>query len=259
MTEPVFEELEPRGGERHAVSDGTVVGRENCEVVLDDPEVSRQHAAFRLSDAGLTVEDLGSSNGTYVNDRQIASPTVLSAGDTVRFGTTLWRLESAPAPGTIISPRAPETALQPDEAPVREPTERLPATPEPEAPAPPPEPPRERPAPTPPEPAAAPPSAAAAPAGSHGDVPMPPDPAVSAVLPRAAPAAASPPAFETVGSARSGRGSAARSDVATGVSFAVILATAIALVIYFGARDESDDDAEGNGATPPAAQIRPAE
>ncbi len=50
--------------------------------------VSREHAAIRYTESGWTVEDLGSTNGTYVNDTELAAhqPYSLRSGDTVRLG-----------------------------------------------------------------------------------------------------------------------------------------------------------------------------
>lgn len=55
----------------------------------DDPELSRQHARIRKTAGGdLEIEDLGSTNGTYVNDRRIQAPTRLRPGDVVEVGQT---------------------------------------------------------------------------------------------------------------------------------------------------------------------------
>jgi EmrB/QacA subfamily drug resistance transporter len=52
-----------------------------------DPELSRRHASASLLDPGrLLVEDLGSTNGTFVNDHRIAAPTVVGPGDAVQVG-----------------------------------------------------------------------------------------------------------------------------------------------------------------------------
>lgn len=66
-----------------------VVGRSpQAELVLDDPGVSWMHAAVTLAGDGLLVRDLGSSNGTYVNDAQkkIVGPTVVKRNDTLLIG-----------------------------------------------------------------------------------------------------------------------------------------------------------------------------
>jgi pSer/pThr/pTyr-binding forkhead associated (FHA) protein len=59
-----------------------------CELVLDDPTVSRRHATLLRAGGGLVVCDDGSLNGTWLNDRRISSPVSLAAGDRVRIGSS---------------------------------------------------------------------------------------------------------------------------------------------------------------------------
>jgi hypothetical protein len=66
----------------------TLVGRSaNCQVTLDDPLVSREHARIRIQDATATVEDLGSRNGVQVGGQPITRAVALSSGDRIRIGT----------------------------------------------------------------------------------------------------------------------------------------------------------------------------
>jgi hypothetical protein len=58
-----------------------------CDVVLDDPGSSRQHARIRRTETGFVITDLGSTNGTLVNGRQIQEQELLD-GDTVTIGET---------------------------------------------------------------------------------------------------------------------------------------------------------------------------
>ena len=68
---------------------GAVLGRSrDCEVVLDDANVSRRHAEIRPSGASWTVRDLGSTNGVKVNGRRIDAAQSLKPGDTIEIGTT---------------------------------------------------------------------------------------------------------------------------------------------------------------------------
>jgi hypothetical protein len=87
-----------------------------------DTEISRQHARFRrLGDGRVLVEDLGSTNGTYVNGQRIAAPRVLSPGDQVQLGKTLLRFDApaaAPAPAPAAAAPAPVAAQAPAAAPV---------------------------------------------------------------------------------------------------------------------------------------------
>ena len=60
-----------------------VIGRgDDCDLVVDDEKVSRHHAALEQSaDGVLTLSDLGSSNGTFVNARRITEPVTLHGGE----------------------------------------------------------------------------------------------------------------------------------------------------------------------------------
>lgn len=77
----------PRAGLTYILGEGeTIAGRsEDVDIFLGDVTVSRQHARFRVDEAGLTVEDLRSTNGTYVNaERQDRAD--LQPGDEVIIG-----------------------------------------------------------------------------------------------------------------------------------------------------------------------------
>jgi FHA domain len=86
----IFVERKPAEGREQALSDGMTIGREGCDVNLMDQEVSRRHAAIRSADGSFAIGDLGSTNGTFVNDERITGARVLSHGDTVRLGSTVW-------------------------------------------------------------------------------------------------------------------------------------------------------------------------
>ena len=58
-----------------------------CDLVVDDPGVSRQHARIRRTESGYIITDLGSTNGTLVNGRQVQEQT-LEDGDTITIGET---------------------------------------------------------------------------------------------------------------------------------------------------------------------------
>jgi pSer/pThr/pTyr-binding forkhead associated (FHA) protein/S1-C subfamily serine protease len=73
-------------GRRVEVTAELVVGREDADLVLDDPQVSRRHAAVRPADGGLEIEDLGSANGTSVNGTPIKGSQPLHNGDVVEVG-----------------------------------------------------------------------------------------------------------------------------------------------------------------------------
>ncbi len=75
-------------GQRFACNGDTIsIGRQaDCGVCLDDPAVSRKHARLVRSGEHFTIEDLGSSNGTYVNGNRINGKEQLTEDDTLQIG-----------------------------------------------------------------------------------------------------------------------------------------------------------------------------
>ncbi len=68
---------------------GFVIGRSRgCDLVLDDPGVSRRHVEIRLADDGWIIRDLGSTNGIFLNRSHIDSAAVLRSGDRIELGET---------------------------------------------------------------------------------------------------------------------------------------------------------------------------
>jgi pSer/pThr/pTyr-binding forkhead associated (FHA) protein len=66
------------------------VGRaDKCHLVLDDTYVSQVHARIFAKGDSFLVEDLGSTNGTYLNRRRITAPAELHRGDQVKIGKTV--------------------------------------------------------------------------------------------------------------------------------------------------------------------------
>jgi ABC-type multidrug transport system ATPase subunit/pSer/pThr/pTyr-binding forkhead associated (FHA) protein len=73
------------GGHRIPVDGDVTIGRApQSTLTIDDPEVSRSHARVYREGSTYKVEDLGSANGTFLNDHRIAGPAMLSDGDRVR-------------------------------------------------------------------------------------------------------------------------------------------------------------------------------
>ena len=70
-----------------------VMGRApECELPLDDTYISQQHARIFAKDGHWYVEDLGSTNGTSVNDQRLAAPARVQPGDRISLGTTVVEL-----------------------------------------------------------------------------------------------------------------------------------------------------------------------
>ena len=83
----------PRKGEHFAIGDEMTIGRAaGCHITIDDTFVSQLHARVFHRDGAVMVEDLGSTNGTAVNDRRITTAVALAKGDRVRVGDTVLEL-----------------------------------------------------------------------------------------------------------------------------------------------------------------------
>jgi hypothetical protein len=73
---------------------GVTLGRSRqCDVVLEDPNVSRRHAELRPRGGSWVLTDLGSTNGSRVNGRALSGPTVVRPGDEIELGTAVMRFE----------------------------------------------------------------------------------------------------------------------------------------------------------------------
>src|SRR3954464_8974073 len=74
-------------GMEYEVGDGAVMGRgDQAEIRLEDPFASSRHAKLTRQGGIVVLEDLGSTNGTYLNEEILAGPQPLHAGDRVRIG-----------------------------------------------------------------------------------------------------------------------------------------------------------------------------
>jgi hypothetical protein len=104
------------------VEDELLIGRnaEGAGKLAEDEEISRSHARVSLSPGGLcSVEDLGSTNGTFVNGLRITGPTTVSEGDTIELGETTLAVREVPPSGADQPPPPPpgERVSQPTVAP----------------------------------------------------------------------------------------------------------------------------------------------
>jgi pSer/pThr/pTyr-binding forkhead associated (FHA) protein len=77
-------------GRTFALGDEVTVGRAaGCQVTIDDSYASQLHARVYARDGTWYVEDLGSTNGTYLNRRKVTGPMVLQRGDKLQIGNTV--------------------------------------------------------------------------------------------------------------------------------------------------------------------------
>jgi pSer/pThr/pTyr-binding forkhead associated (FHA) protein len=79
-------------GKTFAVTDNAVIGRQpDCDIPIPAEEVSRHHARLKVTADGVLVEDMGSANGTYINDKRTQSG-LLKPGEELRLDTVRFLL-----------------------------------------------------------------------------------------------------------------------------------------------------------------------
>ncbi len=104
------------------LDDELLIGRhaDGAGRLADDDEISRSHARISLDRSGFcAIEDLGSTNGTFVNGLRVGGPQTLSVGDTIEVGGTTLVVRELPIPATERSLKAvpPQPTVTPSEKP----------------------------------------------------------------------------------------------------------------------------------------------
>jgi hypothetical protein len=101
----------PDKGREVAVAESCEIGREDgVDLVLRDRLVSRRHVRLCRGPGEVTVEDLDSANGTFVNGRRIAAPTTVRPGDQIGLGLSVLELRGAGERAAVAATRQPTTA-----------------------------------------------------------------------------------------------------------------------------------------------------
>jgi pSer/pThr/pTyr-binding forkhead associated (FHA) protein len=81
-------------GRAFAVKDQLTIGRSaQCQIAVDDTFVSQMHARVFPHEGQFVVEDLGSTNGTYLNRSKLSGAMVLQRGDRIQVGNTVLELQ----------------------------------------------------------------------------------------------------------------------------------------------------------------------
>ncbi len=73
-------------GSSYEIGPGATLGRGNVEIRLEDPFASGHHARLSVEGGVVVIEDLGSTNGTYLNEEALSGPQPLHPGDRIRIG-----------------------------------------------------------------------------------------------------------------------------------------------------------------------------
>lgn len=113
-------------GQEVTIDRDMLVGRhQDADLLLQAAEISRRHAAFLLKEDALWVQDLKSSNGTFVNDIRIDQDKLLMDGDIVQFASVKFNV-LAPVKPVVLQPEqaAPEVEVQPVVAPAETPVQQ---------------------------------------------------------------------------------------------------------------------------------------
>ncbi|MCL2314236.1 MAG: FHA domain-containing protein, partial [Proteobacteria bacterium] len=105
----LFIEQGPAANQAFQIVQGNcIIGRASIvDLCLQHPSVSRRHAQLKRSGNSLYVRDLGSQNGTYVNQQRIANEAEIFAGDSIIIGTSLLRLWDSLPPENAVAEKAP--------------------------------------------------------------------------------------------------------------------------------------------------------
>ena len=91
------------------------IGRDAVNIIaINDAEISRRHARMELRGSAYVIQDLGSTNGTFVNGTRISGMQVLNPGDTVAFGEGIVLVYESVGDvnATILSTRIPQVTVQ---------------------------------------------------------------------------------------------------------------------------------------------------
>ena len=116
----------PQPNQVYPLEQGIVtLGRDiTNDIVINDPEVSRHHCRLTQGAGGYTLEDLGSTNGTFVNGQRLTGPRPLSPGDMIGLGETVTLAYELAEAGYAAAPGQAATMVggpQPGQAPYARP------------------------------------------------------------------------------------------------------------------------------------------
>lgn len=88
----VIDPADQRGRAYHLGNEASIGRAAGCQITVDDTYVSQIHARVFARDGQWLVEDLGSTNGTWMNRQKVAGPMMLKVGDRVQVGNTVLEL-----------------------------------------------------------------------------------------------------------------------------------------------------------------------
>lgn len=104
------------------------IGRDiSNEIVINDSEISRRHCHFVLTAEGYAIEDMGSTNGTFINEVRLSGQRLLRPGETIRLGDNVvlrYQTAGGDADATIASGSKPIKVVQTPPPVARQPVQQ---------------------------------------------------------------------------------------------------------------------------------------
>jgi hypothetical protein len=104
----------PTPGKNYGLSKNEVyMGRDiTNDIVINDPEISRKHARLTIQSGGYLLEDLGSTNGTFIDGQRITGPHMMSPGEVIMLGDNVSLVfEAAADPDATVAVSPDELAI----------------------------------------------------------------------------------------------------------------------------------------------------
>ena len=111
----LFVQQGPQVGQVLALNKSIItIGREaDNDVVLESPQISRYHTRLTLQGGVYVVEDLGSTNGTFLNGQRVLRPTPVTTGDLIGVGETILLKVQGVAGETVVERGQPQFVMPP--------------------------------------------------------------------------------------------------------------------------------------------------
>jgi hypothetical protein len=114
----LFVQQGPQAGQAFAVNKPIItIGREaGNDIVLESPQISRYHTRLTLQGGVYVVEDMGSTNGTFLNGQRVLRPTPVTSGDLIGVGESILLKVQGVAGETIVERGQPQVVMPPPPA-----------------------------------------------------------------------------------------------------------------------------------------------
>jgi pSer/pThr/pTyr-binding forkhead associated (FHA) protein len=81
-------------GQRYPLDRPRVIGRsDDADIIIDDGYASEFHVRVGVQEREVMLNDVGSTNGTYLNGRRVSVPTVIGKGDSIQIGKTIFEVQ----------------------------------------------------------------------------------------------------------------------------------------------------------------------